>query len=411
MELQDLKVKQDNEALTTCVDASVPTEQTDLLRFASTLCTSGFRERKAQPFVMIAACALAQDAELALILFRALSDIGLASLQAVIANVQPARARARLTRGTLDALGMEAVPVAVGTDGNTKHTDDFTATVADTGFDYLQREPEWDSGEDLLLHTYTKAAPLSLTLLLLSSLTDAAVFIRRHTALFVEKTSCVVIQGGVDTSSLDSSSEFLLLDPSAQNHHYDIEAATYVYQQCQELQVRLVILARFTAYAAGVPAFVFDELATIGHPVALRLRESEIRSATDLWQRCALPEGHEQRLGLPGRCDRAWFARQVCGGQDLSDLAEDVPIWPYVTTVALYDPLCLLAALPATLQRFFVLDTKVVRGVEHIVIGSSEDRNGIRDVPALKSFMMNALRYSLMQSIEQAEEMKAKLAS
>ena len=52
----------------------------------------------------------------------------------------------------------------------------------------------------------------------------------------------------------------------------------------------MTILTRAAAYAASVPAFIYDELATLGHPVALRLRESQLKSISDLWRRVRLPE-------------------------------------------------------------------------------------------------------------------------
>merc|ERR1712048_1126062 len=327
------------------------------------------------------------------------------------ANVQPADARTLLARGTLDTLKMQGVPVAIGTDGNAKNRDDdFSSTVAATGFNYLIRKPDYSSGESLLLRVYTEAAPQSLTLLLVSSLTDAAAFVRAHEALFVEKTSRVVIQGGVDERSLDESSDYLVLDSTSNNHKYDIEAAKFVYRRCQELGVRLMVMTRFAVYAAATPAFIFDELATIGHPVALRLRENQIKSTNEFWQRCNLPDGHADRLGLPSRCDRAWFAKQCCGGADLSSVQPDAPIWPYVTSVSIYDALSLLAASPTALARFFEVDIKQVKTiegemVEHMVVGTSEERNGVRDVLALKSFITNALRYALSASVDDAKAM------
>ena len=62
--------------------------------------------------------------------------------------------------------------------------------------------------------------------------------------------------------------DFLLPDPSAQNHGYDWEASRVVFRACQELGVQLVVLTRVAAYAVPVPAFIYDE---VGRPSA-RLR-------------------------------------------------------------------------------------------------------------------------------------------
>merc|ERR1712048_78085 len=93
----------------------------------------------------------------------------------------------------------------------------------------------------------------------------------------------------------------------------------------------------------------------------------------------------------------------LCSDVDLSSVGKDDNIWPYVSSLQVYDPLCLLVALPAALERFFEVEIKNVKGVEHMVIGVSEQNNGVqRDVAALKSFVLNALRYALTKSVDHA---------
>jgi len=71
------------------------------------------------PMVIVTDAGQSLEDELTLILLRSFAERGLVQPQAVIANVSPALARARLTRGTLDTLGLYNVPVGVGTDGGT----------------------------------------------------------------------------------------------------------------------------------------------------------------------------------------------------------------------------------------------------------------------------------------------------
>ena len=42
------------------------------------------------------------------------------------------------------------------------------------------------------------------------------------------------------------------------------------------------------------------------------------------------------------------------------------------------------------------------QGVEHMVIGTSEDRPGIRNGHALRSFLMDAFRFALSETLEHA---------
>ena len=48
------------------------------------------------------------------------------------------------------------------------------------------------------------------------------------------------------------------------------------------------------------------------------------------------------------------------------------------------------------------VELKVVRGTEHIVVGASDDRPGVRDAHKLRSFLMNALRHALAESHTEA---------
>lgn len=216
------------------------------------------------------------------------------------------------------------------------------------------------------------------------------------------QTNRVAIMGGVDAKSLEDDEEFLLPDQSAQNHKFDEDAADFVFRKCQELGVRLVVLARSAAYAASVPAFIYDELATIGHPIALRLRNSQLKAISGLWARASLPHGDPDRLGLPDRCDRDWFSSTFCDGADLGSVDANTPIWPFVASFNMYDPLTLLAAHPSTLQKFFEPTVKVVNGVSHLVVGVDAEVTGVKDKQSLRAFMMNALRYALSQSVKHA---------
>ena len=80
----------------------------------------------------------------------------------------------------------------------------------------------------------------------------------------------------------------------------------------------------------------------------------------------------------------------------------NTPIWPFVASFNMYDPLTLLAAHPKTLEKFFEPTIKVVNGVHHLVVGVDSEVTGVKDKKALRAFMMNALRYALSQSVKHA---------
>lgn len=94
---------------------------------------------------------------------------------------------------------------------------------------------------------------------------------------------------------------------------FDEAASRFFYRRCQELDVPLVVVSRFAAYAAKNPRSVYDELALSGSPIGWRLRNEQRESIESLWAR-TLSEG-AARNGLPERCDRNWsVAPRPCAG-------------------------------------------------------------------------------------------------
>ena len=79
------------------------------------------------------------------------------------------------------------------------------------------------------------------------------------------------------------------------------------------------------------------------------------------------------RAGLPARCDRGWFEATFCEGAAVADGAD---VWSYVSTFNMYDPLALVAAVPALADKFR-FDECIVHGTRHRVAGSSSERPGV----------------------------------
>ena len=101
----------------------------------------------------------------------------------------------------------------------------------------------------LLRSLYADAQPHSISLLVMSTLTDVAAFVREDESRFVMNTSSVILVGGVDAASMDSSSD--ALRPDGHNHTLDPDASQYVFERCQALGVRLIVVAREAALAAS----------------------------------------------------------------------------------------------------------------------------------------------------------------
>ena len=444
--------------------------------------------------------ALSGDDELALVLMRALSDMKLVDLRAVVCSASPARARGQLARGTLDTLGLINAPVGIGHEaeldvlpeagmsedsaahaatapmrntsdvgrngavGNPGGADNGASGVGevdgaavdreerDGSFAWAQledgavayaaeREPDYSDAQMLLEHTFIQAEDGSLALLALSptSLLELARFIRENRARFVAKMARLIVLGSVEVDGNVLRPTNDINDGTAKGRGR--QGAEYVFDQCQKLGVPLVVVSRDIGDAAPLPAFMYEELAAIGHPAAVRLRDAQMEAARRLWLRAAAPaataeasaamdepvgtghDGHDaqarthlpsaSRRGLPDHLDRAWFARTFCGGATALDgVPAGAAIWPHIQSLTTAAPLALLCVSPATLNRFFKpkivvgkpLHGKGDKDVEHLVIGAKGEKDCIRESVALRSFLLDAFKYSLAASMDYAAD-------
>eukprot|EP00930_Biecheleria_cincta_P091574 TRINITY_DN8116_c0_g1_i1.p1 TRINITY_DN8116_c0_g1~~TRINITY_DN8116_c0_g1_i1.p1 ORF type:complete len:876 (+),score=111.98 TRINITY_DN8116_c0_g1_i1:70-2697(+) len=347
------------------------------------------------------------DDEMALLLLSQFARAAVVEPLAVIANLIPSERRAALARGTLDMIGLSNVPVGIGTHGGSdKHTDTFSQTISKstTGVDYLEaplkavskfltcfgkaeqdvvsREGRIYDGKQLFWRVLDAAAVGSVTLLLLSSQADAATWLGENESIFVSKIKRVVIMGG---GTVDSENAMIVPD-DAHNNAFNPAASSFFYRRCQELGVPLVVLSRFAAYGSPMERKVYDLMVRcpVPNPVACRLCAAQRTSIERLW--------HNACVGgiLPARCNRQWFCDTFCGGRGY-DRSPQESIWDLIQTFNMYDPLALLACIPAMRQKFFTPREVVgMHGVTHCIIGCSKEENGINPatLTELKSFLL-----------------------
>jgi len=213
----------------------------------------------------------------------------------------------------------------------------------------------------------------------------------------VRKVQSVVIQGGVKEFTAGQAPPGSYLEPdSAHNNMFDAKASAFFYRRCQELGVPMVVLSRFTAYAAPVPRSIYDEMAATGSPIGNRLQKAQRKTIEALWVRACAPEGSAVRAGLPARCTREWFCNTFCNGLG-KDRTGEQSIWDCIQQFNMYDPLALVAAIPK-LQHVFDPDAFVVNGVTHRVVGTSKERPGITDGETLKRWLYNAFMQGVRRS-------------
>lgn len=322
-------------------------------------------------------------------------------LKAVIANLAPPIKRAQLAKGTLKLLGQPNVPVGIGTDCKNSpngHDHEFAKVT------YMADVEELEDGRELLIRTLEGAEDNSITLVLISGMTDIAVILREHADLFKAKVESVAIMGGVEvekeTNKVVIDQDGYMIPDSAANNKFDMDSAIFTYRRIQELGIKMVILTRAAAYACKVPRSFYDELAATGHPVGIKLRNSQQGSIESLWQRACLPADDEGRAKLPNRCDKDWFCNTFCGGKGKDRTGAD-SIWDVIQSFNLYDPMTLIAAVPELRERFYDPTVVKVGETEHLVIGVCDAVSGVKDAEALAQYMLKRCLLSLTCSLEE----------
>ncbi|MBY0551979.1 MAG: nucleoside hydrolase [Candidatus Obscuribacterales bacterium] len=336
------------------------------------------------------------DEEMLLVLSRLVKN-QLAEVVAVVCNLMPSALRARLARGTLKAVGLPGVPVGVGTGVVSLPVQSEVELLR---IAHLSSELEVVDGAKLLHSSLEQAADGSITLLLVSALTDAAALLHKHEALVRAKVSSVVIMGGVvhhgDEVALDADG--YMTPDSAVNNHYDVMASRFLYRKLQEIGIPMTVLTRYATYTCKVPRALYQTLAQTGHPVGKHLGSSYEAFINDFWRAVNSPPGALEHDGLPARWNRELFLKTFCGGKGQERTAAD-SIIDLVCDAVAADPMALLAAIPELCQRLYAPHVVLVNGVSHRVIGVSPNNTGVKDREAVIEFLLENLTGALGEDV------------
>lgn len=348
-------------------------------------------DRSRLPVVIIGDFAKDLDDEMALMLAVALQRVGEIELRAVVGNLEPALGRARVAKGTLEALGLESVRVGIG---SPVYVDSVNAYELDVP--YKAEASRLVGGHELLVETLEEAEPNSLHLVLQSGLTDAVRLLEERPALFRDRIRAVAIMGGVravvgEGRTSIVSQEGLMVPDDAHNNMFDFRAAEVLYSLLQQMAIPIDLLTRDAAYGCQIPFSLFDAMAETGHPVGACLQRRQQPAIRELWAAACSPAGSEVRGSLPENRDRAWFVDVFCDGR-APPVRDEADIWPFVRRCNLYDPLNLAAAVPSIRRRFFEPRIFRTNGVEHRIYGVSAAETGIADEDGLRDFLTEILR-------------------
>lgn len=326
------------------------------------------------------------DDEFALLVAAALERFGHIRLLGVIANLAPALERARLAKGTLSAIGFGHVPVAVGRNV----TEEGKTSAHETGVPYLADPSALAGDGDALLRQLLSSATEPVTLVLNSAFTDIMAFIRTDGDLVRKRVGHVAIMGGVYVQE-----DGTFVPDDAANNAFDPAAAAELYRWLQDNGIPTTVLMREAAYACQMAAWFPVMLAESGHPVARQFVRRLPLAMDDLWQAVHAPVGSPIRGRLPATRTRDWYVRTTTGKED-PRIGADETVWPFVETFRLYDPMCVLAAVPELAERFYDPERFEVNGVTHNVIGRLRGQHRVRNPNDLRG----ALAYYVHEALE-----------
>merc|ERR1712032_599723 len=83
-------------------------------------------------------------------------------------------------------------------------------------------------------------------------------------------------------------------------------------------------------------------------------------------------------MGLPARCDVAWFKNTFCSGNpEVETRGANDPVWDLVKSFNMYDSMALIAAIPIIRDNIFSPVTHDYKGTHHYIIGASKTENGV----------------------------------
>lgn len=331
-----------------------------------------------------------QDDELALATLAKLHHMGNLDIKGVVTNLGPSKMRAQLAKGALEELGLGGVPVAAGSSSG-QAEDKYDKYEFDAPYMAPQQDLHTDS-QSLLKTIFESAEDRSLNLVALGPMTDLNQFMSQNAELFQQKAERGIIMGGIQRENGQVVlQDGMMVPDSANNNTFDKEASAGVYSGFQNMGIPTTILTREAAYAAPADKEFYNGLGATENPVGERLKATQQRSIEGLWERVNLPADDPNRLGLPGRCDRAWFEKTFCD----QPVPEGAPVWDSISKLPVYDAVAGLAALgDGQTQKLFSPTEVQVKGVSHKVIGVSKDDPGMGTLKA--NTAISALAKSVM---------------
>ena len=339
------------------------------------------------------------DDEVALLVAAGLAKVGLLNIKGIIANYHPTTMRARLAKGVLESMGFNDVPVAIGESIDEHYL--IQAHEFDAG--YVSSDSPFTDGQSLLKSVCESAEDHSVTLLIISGLTDASLFIQNNMELAKKKIATIVTMSGVisngENEIMCDELGYVLPDKSY-NNRLDMPSASRLYYQAQTEKIPLLVVSRFCANPCAITPNFYTRLAQCNSPIGRRLYDKQCTTLIRLWQRTFLNADDPERDGLPLSCNSSWFLETFTDNlEEYKSLNAESNIWAYISKLHTHDPVALIAGI---FPHLFTPSFKTIHGCEHQVIGVSKTLTGISNPDQIRDLMINLAEFGLTPiSIEQ----------
>jgi hypothetical protein len=212
----------------------------------------------------------------AVIVLRELHRLELICLEGLITNTKPSDQRAILGRRCLDLLGLQDIPIGVGTTVNCgQFVHEFKASFMPNEGTFVPNEQYFfRDGFDLLHQVFTKAIEegRQVDLLLISPLTDISQYATLHPETFQRGVGRIYLQGGYSVSAEGA----LTLRGDATNNFNDMLAAEHFHKLMEKESLPSVVYTRVAAFAAAIPAELFSDLEASQHPIGIYLQSCHV---------------------------------------------------------------------------------------------------------------------------------------
>ncbi|RDL36116.1 uncharacterized protein BP5553_06728 [Venustampulla echinocandica] len=304
----------------------------------------GHRERHLEaPPKVIAITDIAKDVDdvVAVVLLKELHRLGLIHIDGFVANLYPQKQRGLLGRGALDSMGLNDVPIAIGTEASLKRHE-----VHSYEFDCSFMAPDTTSLPNglELLHKLFSAAKQNgdqVTLLLISALQDIDEFTQAYPNDIRDVVDKVVLQGGYKIEG-----DKVIAATDAANNSMNQPAADRFHEFLSKNKIPSVAYTKIATFATEIPDQLCKDLEATGHPVGIYLRKAQVEMDLAFYATSCNPDPSKR---FRPSMDQQWYLKNKSSYFD-TPRTKDEPlpvgdeVVKYFNKLVAYDALAALAA-------------------------------------------------------------------